>query len=178
MGIRNARLGGSQSDFGDYFKFSGAAACYSYRGRLGLFHPEAMSVGLLVQFVMMQNQLYGPFDRLSETQIITANALGAMDRIFEIFDTEPEISDKLGARKAPRLNGEIEFNNVSFTYPAVDGKKIIESLSLSIPARSSIALVGPSGGGKTTVARLLNRFYEIDSGQILIDSYRYTGFYG
>ncbi|MBN1350989.1 ABC transporter ATP-binding protein [candidate division KSB1 bacterium] len=169
MGIQNARLGGINSIFVTTLNGLAPLLVILIGGRLGLFHPETMSIGLLVQFVMMQNHLYGPFERLSETQIITANALGAMDRIFDIFDTEPDISNKPGAKQAHRFKGEIIFNRVSFTYPAVNGKKIIEDLALTIPARSSIALVGPSGGGKSTVARLLNRFYEVDSGKILID---------
>ncbi len=137
-------------------------------GRLGLFHSETLSIGLLVQFVMMQNRVYEPFAKLSEMQIVVADALGALDRIFEIFATEPEVADRPGAVVAPRFRGEIEFRNVSFTYAEPD-RPVVSDFSLKIPARSIVALVGRSGSGKSTLTSLLCRFYEVNGGQILID---------
>lgn len=138
-------------------------------GGLALFRPETLSLGLLVQFVMMQNQLYGPFERLSETQIVTATAMGAVDRILDILDTDPEIVDKPGAVHARKIRGEIVFENVCFAYPLIHGTRILNDFSLTVPAGTRLALVGPSGGGKSTVARLLMRFYDIQAGRILVD---------
>jgi ABC-type multidrug transport system fused ATPase/permease subunit len=137
-------------------------------GRIGLFHPGTLSIGLLVQFVMMQNRIYEPFARLSEMQIVMADAMGALDRIFEIFATEPEVADRPGAVQAPRFRGEVRFERVSFSYAEPD-RPVINALDLEAPARSVLALVGRSGSGKSTIASLLCRFYDVDSGRILID---------
>lgn len=169
MGVRNAVLGGINQACMGTLNVVAPLLVILVGGWLALFRPETLSLGLLVQFVMMQNQLYGPFERLSETQIVTANALGAVDRIFEILDTDPEIVDKPGAVKAKDLHGEIAFDHVNFSYPMVDGVRILDDFSLAIPAGMRLALVGPSGGGKSTVARLLLRFYDPQAGQILID---------
>ena len=101
--------------------------------------------------------------------ITTANALGSMDRIFEIFDTDPEVSDRPNAVPAEHLEGSIAFEHVNFSYPVEDGSRIIDDFSIDVPPRTSLALVGPSGSGKSTLARLLNRFYEINGGCIRID---------
>ena len=137
-------------------------------GRIGLFHSESLSIGLLVQFVMMQNRVYEPFAKLSEMQIVVADAMGALDRIFEIFATEPEVADSPQAIVAPRFRGELEFRNVSFTY-AAPHRPVINQFNLQVPAQSVVALVGRSGSGKSTLTSLLCRFYDVTDGQILID---------
>ena len=123
---------------------------------------------MVTQFVLMQGQLYMPFDWLNEMQVLLATALGATDRIFSIFDTEPEITDRPGALPAPHFTGEIRFEHVSFTYPGAT-QPVFTDLTLDVPARATVALVGSSGSGKTTVANLVNRFYEWQQGSIRID---------
>ena len=137
-------------------------------GRVGLYHQGALSIGLLVQFVMMQNRLYDPFSRLSEMQVSIADAMGALDRIFEIFATAAEVADRPGAVPADRLQGHIRFENVEFAY-ADPGTPVIRGMTLDIPAKSVLALVGRSGSGKSTMASLLCRFYDVGSGAIRID---------
>jgi len=80
------------------------------------------------------------------------------------------VADKPGAVKAKDIEGSVVFENVTFSYPSGDRGKSIDDLSLEIPAHSSLALVGPSGGGKSTLGSLLNRFYELDAGRILVDN--------
>ena len=169
LGVRVAHLNGLNQALVSTLGMLAPLLVVVVGGRMAIFQPGVISVGLLVQFVMMQGQLYAPFNQLAQSMITTANALGSMDRIFEIFDTEPEVSDRPDAVEAASLEGRIEFENVSFSYPLQGGQRIIADLSLTVPARASLALVGPSGGGKSTVARLLNRFYEISDGCIRID---------
>ncbi len=138
-------------------------------GWLGLYRPETISIGLLVQFVMMQNHLYGPFERLSESFIVTANALGALERIEEIFQTAPEVADRPGAVRASGIRGDIVFEHVDFSYPTVDNLPILHDFTVHVPASHSLALVGPSGSGKSTITHLLNRFYDVTGGRILVD---------
>ncbi len=183
MGVHNAVLSGINHACIGVLNVVAPLLVILFGGWLALFRPETLSIGLLVQFVMMQNQLYGPFERLSETQIVTATALGAVDRIFEIMDTEPEITDKPNAIKAKNIRGDISFEKVDFSYPLEGGAKILNDFSLAVPAGTRLALVGPSGGGKSTVARLLMRFYDIQSGRIVIDGrdiedYRITSLRG
>jgi len=169
LGIRVARLNGLNQAIMTTLSMLAPLLVVLVGGRLAVFQPETISAGLLVQFVMMQGRLYMPFNQLAQTMITTANALGSMDRIFEIFDTEPEVSDKEDAVEASDLDGRIEFDHVSFSYPPVGDRPIIDDVSIDVAPRSSLALVGPSGGGKSTVARLLNRFYEISGGCIRVD---------
>ena len=168
LGVRNSRLNGLSEACLHFTRLSAQLLVILAGGYLALFYPEQVSIGLLIQFIMMQGQLYTPFEWLNEMQLIVAAALGATDRIFGIFDTEPEIADKPGAVKAPRFEGEINFEHVAFTYPS-STQPVFTDLNLRIPARTTLALVGPSGGGKTTVTSLLDRFYDWESGRILID---------
>lgn len=138
-------------------------------GYLGMFAGAGLSIGLLVQFVMMQSHIYSQFENLSQTMLLAANAMGATDRVFSIFDTTPEVRDRAGARKAGRFRGEIAFDNVSFSYPGGGGKGALEQVNLCVPAYSSVAFVGPSGAGKSTLFNLINRFYDVSSGGIKID---------
>lgn len=168
LGIRNTQLNGLSNAAVTSLNTLAPMLIILVGGRIGLFGDGTLAIGTIVQFIMMQAQLYGPFERLNELQLVTANALGATDRIFAIFDTEPEIADRPNAVKAPHFAGEIEFRNVTFTYPG-SARPIFTGLNLHVPARSTVALVGPSGGGKTTLINLVNRFYEWQDGEILID---------
>ncbi|MHB9106825.1 MAG: ABC transporter ATP-binding protein [Armatimonadota bacterium] len=168
LGIRNSQLNGLSNAAVTSLNTLAPMLIIFVGGHMGLFGDGSLAIGTIVQFIMMQAQLYGPFERLNELQLVTANALGATDRIFGIFDTEPEIADRPNAVKAPHFTGEIEFCDITFTYPG-NAKPIFTGLSLRVPARATVALVGPSGGGKTTLINLVNRFYEWQEGEIRID---------
>ncbi|HEY3378892.1 MAG TPA: ABC transporter ATP-binding protein [Armatimonadota bacterium] len=168
LGIRNSLLGGVSQAVVSTLNSLAPLLVMLVGGYIGIFHSETLSLGLLVQFVLMQGQLYGPFERLNELQLVTANALGATERIFTIFDTEPEVADRPRAIQAPSFRGEIIFRNVTFAYPDNNTPTLID-LTLEIPARTTLALVGPSGGGKSTITYLMTRFYEWQAGSIAID---------
>ncbi|MDO8586020.1 MAG: ABC transporter ATP-binding protein [Armatimonadota bacterium] len=168
LGVANSRLSGVSEGTMGFTRLAAQLILILAGGYLALSRGHTISVGLLVQFILMQGQVYMPFEWLNEMQLVVAAALGATDRIFTIFDTEPEIADKPGAVKAPRFVGEIVLENVCFSYPS-SSRPIFQDLNLVAPARTTLALVGPSGGGKSTVTSLLNRFYDWDSGRILID---------
>lgn len=170
MGTRAATLGGINQAGTAALNTLAPLLVILVGGWLGLFHPSAVSLGLLVQFVMMQNHIYGPFERISESFIVTANALGSMERIEEIFQTEPEVANRPGAIVARDIKGEVVFRNVSFSYPNRDSQPILQDFSINVPAGHSLALVGPSGSGKSTITHLLNRFYDVTDGSILIDN--------
>lgn len=168
LGIQNSLLNGVSEVANSFLKLSAQLLVILLGGYVAIFKLADVTPGLLIQFVLMQNQIYTPLEWLNEMQIIIASALGATDRIFDILDTAPEVMDRPNAVKAPRFTGDIRFENVVFKYPG-SGKYIFDGLDLHVPTKSVLALVGPSGGGKTTVTNLLERFYEWESGRILID---------
>lgn len=168
LGAHNSRLNGLNEALMQLLRMTGQLLLIGVGGYLALTQQGKVSIGVVTQFVLMQGQLYMPFDWLNEMQVLLATALGATDRIFAIFDTEPEIADRPGARPAPRFAGEIRFEHVSFTYPGATSP-VFTDLTLDVPARATVALVGPSGSGKTTVTNLVNRFYEWQEGCIRID---------
>ena len=126
-----------------------------------------LTVGTLMAFYAYLGMLYQPIQRLTELNLILANSLAAMDRIFEVFDTFPEVRERPGARAAGRLRGEVRFERVGFRYHG--GEPVLEEVSLAITPGRMIALVGPSGAGKSTLMKLLPRFYDVTSGRITID---------
>jgi len=126
-----------------------------------------ISVGTLMAFYGYLGMLYQPIQRLTELNLILANSLAAMDRIFEVFDTFPEVQQQTDAAPLPRVRGEIAFEDVGFHY---EGREpVLEHVRLRIPAGTTIALVGPSGAGKSTLVKLLPRFYDVTGGRITID---------
>jgi len=170
LGARNSRLNGLNEALMQLLRTSGQLLLIGIGGFLALSHSGAVTVGVVTQFVLMQGQLYMPFDWLNEMQVLLATALGATDRIFTIFDTELEITDRPNAVPAPHFTGTIQFERVAFTYPGAT-RPVFTDLTLDIPAHTTMALVGPSGSGKTTITSLANRFYEWQEGSIRIDGH-------
>lgn len=135
-----------------------------------------VSVGLLVAFGTYINMFWNPIMNLSNfyNQVITN--LSAAERIFDIMDTQPDIKDQTDVVELPDIKGTVEFKNVSFTYdrgtPAET--KVLSDVNFTIRPGETIALVGPTGAGKTTIVNLISRFYDIEEGTILIDGYDLT----
>ena len=135
-----------------------------------------VSVGLLVAFETYINMFWNPIMNLSNfyNQVITN--LSAAERIFDILDTNPDICDRKDVVELPDIKGTVEFKNVSFTYdkgtPAET--KVLSNVNFTIRPGETIALVGPTGAGKTTIVNLISRFYDIEEGTILIDGYDLT----
>ena len=126
-----------------------------------------MSPGAFIAFVFAFFSLLRPFKRLSRVHGINQHALAAADRIFEILDTPNEIDEKEHPKVLPPLKNEIIFENISFGYSSE--KKVLNNISFSIKNGEIIAVVGPSGIGKSSLVNLLPRFYDAQSGRILID---------
>lgn len=132
-----------------------------------LIGSEAITSGTLIAFSAFIGMFWQPIMNLSNfyNQLIT-NVAGA-ERIFEILDTEPDIKDVNEAKIMPTIHGQVTFDHVTFGYE--DHIKVLEDVSFEIKKGETIALVGPTGAGKTTIVNLLSRFYDINKGIIKID---------
>lgn len=134
------------------------------------FYYGKIDTGEFAAFVLYISALITPIRTLTNIyEQILAGATG-FKRFCEILD-EPAEEENPEALAPEKLNGEIVFDNVSFGYQSEDGNKVIENFSMTIPSGKTTALVGPSGGGKTTLCHLIPRFYEINDGKITIDGY-------
>jgi ATP-binding cassette, subfamily B, multidrug efflux pump len=130
---------------------------------------NAGSIGTLMAFAMYINMFWNPIMNLSNfyNQLIT-NITGA-DRIFDILDTKPELSDGKEVTELPSIRGEVCFDHVSFAYD--EDTTVLNNVSFCIKPGETIALVGPTGAGKTTIVNLISRFYDVQQGNILIDGH-------
>ncbi len=129
---------------------------------------SSLSVGTLMAFYAYLAMLYQPIQRLTDLNLILINSLAAMDRIYEVFDTYPEVKEHPTPKKLEQVRGEISFEDVLFRYNG--GGAVLKNFSLKIPAGTTAALVGPSGAGKSTLVKLLARFYDVTNGRITLDS--------
>ena len=128
---------------------------------------DSMSYGDFVAFVLFVNVLIKPVDKITALLELYPKGMAGFKRFMELIEQDPEVQDMPGAKPAPALKGDIDFTNVSFRYDS--HKSVLENIDLSIPAGETVAFVGPSGAGKTTICSLIPRFYDVDEGEIAID---------
>ncbi len=129
-----------------------------------------VTVGVLVAFIAALNNFFDPIQQLSQLYTTYQAGMAALDKIFELLDEEPELRDQPGAVELPRLRGELAFEDVSFAY-APDGAKALDGIDLHVPAGQTVALVGSTGAGKSTFAKLAARFHDPTEGRILVDGH-------
>jgi ABC-type multidrug transport system fused ATPase/permease subunit len=129
-----------------------------------------LTVGQLVMFLSYLGLFYTPINEIHSLNHMLQHALAASERVFEILDTKAEIEDRPGAvRPVERLRGAVEYRQVSFGYRQ-DGT-VLSDVNLTVRPGERIALVGPSGAGKTSLLKLLMRFYDVRSGAVLVDGH-------
>jgi ATP-binding cassette subfamily B protein len=148
-----------------------AAFVIYYGGSMAITIPAAITVGTLAAFFGYATMIFEPILDISRFYSQAQNSISAGERIFSLIDTKAQIINKPGAGKYGRIDGDIEFENVSFHYD--EGKQVLSNLNLKINEGSSIALVGETGGGKSTIINLICRFYEPTGGVIKIDGVDY-----
>ncbi|MFL6577307.1 MAG: ABC transporter ATP-binding protein, partial [Povalibacter sp.] len=127
-----------------------------------------LTVGALTQFLLYLSMFYSPLQRLSDLSVVLSNAVAAIDRIFEYFDTQPHVAERSNAIRLTDCQGRIEFDHVQFGY---EGESILKDISLILAPGQSVAFVGPSGAGKSTLASLVPRFYDPTAGAIRLDGH-------
>lgn len=129
--------------------------------------PIVFNVGLLTSLLSYANQYTKPFNEISGVVTELQNAIACAGRIYELIDEEPQIPDSENAVVLTDVKGAVQFKDVSFSYSP--DKKLIENLNISAQPGQRIAIVGPTGCGKTTLINLLMRFYDVDGGSISVD---------
>lgn len=136
----------------------------------GLVQSNQITVGSLVAFVGYLALFYTPINQLHSVNHMLQHALASGDRLFEIINTVPEVKESPNAvLPSTNVRGLIEFDQVHFSY--IEGKPVVKGVEFSITAGEKIALVGHTGSGKSTLVKLIMRFYDVDSGQVCIDGY-------
>lgn len=142
---------------------------YAAVGIIGAFAVlrGKLSVGRLTSFLSYANQYTKPFNEISNVITELQNAIACAGRVFELIDEPGEVSEPVGARVLDKAKGEIVIEDVSFSY--TEDKKLIEHLNLLVKPGMRIAIVGPTGCGKSTLINLLMRFYDVKSGSISVD---------
>jgi ABC-type multidrug transport system fused ATPase/permease subunit len=130
---------------------------------------KGVSIGVLASFVFYLQSFFDPIQSLSQLYTTYQAGMAALDKIFELLDEEPDLADKPNAIELPRVRGEIQFDDVSFSY---DGENpALCEVSLQVPPGQTVALVGETGAGKSTLAKLVARFYDPDHGRVLVDGH-------
>lgn len=141
---------------------AGALICIATTGAVNPF-----TIGQLSACLSYANQYTKPFNEISGVVTELQNALACASRLFELIEEEPQIPEPADAVKLADVKGSVELNDVSFSY--VPDRKLIEGLNLSVKPGQRIAIVGPTGCGKTTIINLLMRFYDVNSGSITVE---------
>jgi len=156
--------------FGPLVEFTGAlgtAAIYFYGARM-LFNGE-ITIGTLVAFTSYLGRFWGPISSLSNFYNSLLVAMASSERVFEFLDTQPEVKDLPGAKPAPVFEGYVRFENVTFGYDP--DRPVLHGISFQALPGQTIALVGPTGAGKSSIMSLLSRFYDPQDGRITIDGH-------
>jgi ABC-type multidrug transport system fused ATPase/permease subunit len=159
-----------------YFPFVSFLATLALAVVLGygghLYFAKAISLGTLFAFMLYVNNFFDPVQQLSQLYNTFLSATAALDKIIGVLDESPEIVDRPGAQPLRRIEGYVRFDDVHFAYRLRGGElgeEVLHGIDLDVPAGTTVALVGHTGAGKSTIAKLLARFYEPTSGRIAID---------
>ena len=131
-------------------------------------NPDSgITVGVLIAFTAYISRFWNPINTLASFYNSLLTAISYLERIFETIDEPVLVKDAEGAMEMPPIKGDVEFENVTFSYE--DGVEILKKVSFKAKKGQTVAIVGPTGAGKTTIVNLLSRFYNVDSGEVLID---------
>jgi len=128
---------------------------------------EELTLGIVVSFLSYVTRFFQPIRELSQLYTTIQSAMAGGERVLELLDTKPAVDDKHGAMEMPIIKGQVEFRDVTFAYR--DGEPVLRDINLVIEPGQTVALVGPTGAGKTSISNLVARFYDVTEGTVLID---------
>ncbi len=140
---------------------------------VGLLAMPGISLGTILAMGDYSARFWQPLMNLSNLMNTFINAVAYLERIFEMLDEPVTVKDKVDATELPKIHGDVHFKNVTFGYE--QGINILENVNFDVRAGESVALVGPTGAGKTTIVSLISRFYNLNGGEILIDDSDISG---
>ena len=129
----------------------------------------AVGVGTFMAFTSYLSMFWSPIRNLANFYNKIVTNISAAERVFDILDTEPDIRDEEGASQLPKIEGRVEFDHVSFAYSDEPDVMVLKDVSFKVKQGETIALVGPTGAGKSTVINLISRFYNATRGRVLVD---------
>ncbi len=155
---------------------TGAILLYGGYQALDIADPDqrAAQLGVVVAFVGYLNLFFDPIQQLSQLYTTYQQGMAALDKIFDLLDTRPDMQDKPDAVDPGQLRGEIVLEDVSFAYGDAEGEQLewaLRDVDIEVPAGQTLALVGETGAGKSTLAKLVARFYDPQEGRVLIDGH-------
>jgi len=159
-------LNGLYFPFVDFLSSVAIAIVLGFGGYL--FFNDEILIGTLFAFMLYLSNFFDPVQQLSQLYNTFLSAVAALDKIMDVMDEEPEVQDRQRARELPRINGHVRFDNVRFGYGQT-GPEVLHGIDLDVPPGTTVALVGHTGAGKSTIAKLLARFYDPREGAITID---------
>jgi ATP-binding cassette subfamily B protein len=151
---------------------AGPAIIYWYGGGQiigGIGEVGGMTIGIIVAFVALMGRLYNPATELMSLHVDVMTSLAYFERIFQYLDLEPDIADAPDAKELPETKGSITFEHVTLEY--VPGTRAVDDVSMEVEPGQLVALVGPSGAGKTSLTYLIPRLYDATEGRILVDGH-------
>jgi len=151
--------------FVDLLSSAAIAIVLGYGGVL--YFEGEITIGTLLAFMLYLSNFFDPIQQLSQLYNLFLAAVAALDKIMDVIDEEPEVRDRPGARDLPPIEGHVRFEGLRFGYG--EGVEVLHGIDLDVPAGTTVALVGHTGAGKSTIAKLLARFYEPRGGGITID---------
>jgi ABC-type multidrug transport system fused ATPase/permease subunit len=151
--------------FVDFLSAAATAVVLGYGGYL--LSEGEVTVGTLFAFVLYVSNFFDPVQQLSQLYNTFLAAVAALDKIMDVMDEEPEVRDRPGARELDRIEGHVVLDGLRFGYG--DGPEVLHCIDLDVPAGTTVALVGHTGAGKSTIAKLLARFYDPREGSITVD---------
>jgi subfamily B ATP-binding cassette protein MsbA len=163
--LRARSIKAKLSPFVEVLVAAGTCLVLGYGARLAL--AGQLSAGVLIVFLLYLGKMYKPMRELSKMADTVSKAVVGYERIQEVLEIESRVRDRPRARRAPRFKGKIEFDHVSFSYDG--GQPVLKDISFRIDPGQVVAIVGPTGTGKTTIISLISRFYDPRSGQVKID---------
>jgi ATP-binding cassette, subfamily B, bacterial MsbA len=169
LAMRRTRLSALFGPIISFLAFSAVVSIFWYGGHEVL--AGNITPGQLIMFLILTMTIAGSIGQFSGLWTGLQEALGATQRLFELLETRSDISDAPDAQSLPKVNGRITFDRVSFAYRDNPNTKILSEVSLEVSPGEILALVGPSGAGKTTLVNLILRFFDPASGHVLIDGY-------
>ena len=167
IAIKGGKYRGYFASFIIFCLFGAIVAVVWFGVRLSI--SGEMSVGQLISFVLYSTFVGASFGGIAELYAQIQKAIGATERVFELLDESPEKINSVQNAVTQKIKGDVTFKNVGFSYPSRKEIKVLKDVNFTAQFGQKIAIVGPSGTGKSTIASLLLRFYNIDSGEILVD---------